>query len=305
MWFKNLQIYRLDPDFNVSPEQLQEKLRAESFKPVGSLATSSIGWVSPFDHRDGELVYAAGSAMLLCARREERLLPSTVVNEKLKEKVIAIEETEGRPVRRKERMSLKDDIVVDLLPKAFTRSTYIDGLITADGKWLVINAASAKRAEEMVNLLRESLGSFKAQLPQTRENPATVMSQWLGGNGIPGDIELGDECELREPGESGGVVRCRKVELLGEEVQTHLAAGKRAAKVALTLGGRLHFVLTDELGVRRLTFDDVVQEEMGDMESADQAALFDAQFALMSLELGRTIPHLMNLFGGLNDTDND
>lgn len=301
MFFKNAIFYRVSGLPAI--EAMGELLAANTFKPVGSLAMSSIGWVSPYDHRGESLTHEAGKAQLLCARREERLLPSAVVNERLREKVAAIEETEGRPVRRKERMSLKDDIVVDLLPKALTRSSYVDCLITADRQWIVINAASAKRAGEVLNLLRESIGRLSAWAPQTVNNPAIVMTQWLGNHGLPANIELGNECELREPGEAGGVVRCRRLELSGKEIQTHLAAGKRAAKMALALDGRLHFVLTDELTIRRMAFDDVVYEELGDMESADQATLFDAQAALMSLELGRAIPNLVGLFGGLHQVE--
>ena len=58
------------------------------------------------------------------------------------------------------------------------------------------------------------------------------MTAWLAHRNLPDDFVLGEECELREPGEDGGVVRCRGVDLLSEEVETHLNAGKQVARLA-------------------------------------------------------------------------
>ena len=67
--------------------------------------------------------------MLLKLKREEKLLPSTVVREQVDEKVAVIESEQGRKVYRKERLNLKDEIVQDCLPRAFTRSTYVHAYI--------------------------------------------------------------------------------------------------------------------------------------------------------------------------------
>ena len=93
------------------------------FLPCAKSQALSAGWVPPLGEESEELVHAAAGRMLLKLKREEKLLPSTVVRELLEEKVAAIESEQGRKVYRKERLSLKDEIVQDCLPRAFSRST--------------------------------------------------------------------------------------------------------------------------------------------------------------------------------------
>jgi len=46
-----------------------------------------------------------------------------------------------------------------------------------------------------------------------------------------------------------------------------------------------------------------VMDEAADTHADDQAARFDADFTLMSLELSRFIPALLEAFGGLAEQD--
>ena len=143
-------------------------------------------------------MHAAAGRMLLKLKREEKLLPSTVVREQVDEKVAVIESEQGRKVYRKERLNLKDEIVQDCLPRAFTRSTYVYAYIDVKANWIFVDAASATRAEELLNLLRECIGSFPVLLPQVNNAPSAVMTAWLLHRNLPDDFELGLECELRE-----------------------------------------------------------------------------------------------------------
>jgi recombination associated protein RdgC len=122
----------------------------------------------------------------------------------------------------------------------------------------------------------------------------------LGENAVPPDITLESDCELRSPEEDGGVVRCRRHDLSAPEIQNHLEAGKEVVKLAVTWSDRLGFVLDDTLAVRSLRFLDVIQEEAADVETASFAERFDADFAIMSLELSQFLPRLLELFGGEN-----
>ena len=122
MWFKNIRAYRLTSPFDLSAEQLGEQLAQRGFLPCAKSQALSLGWVPALGEESGELVHAAGGRLLLKLKREEKLLPSTVVREQLEEKVAAIEAEQARKVYRKERLSLKDEIVQDCLPRAFTRS---------------------------------------------------------------------------------------------------------------------------------------------------------------------------------------
>ncbi len=298
MWFKNIRAYRLTSPFSLTPEQLGQQLAGHTFEPCAKSQALSAGWVPPLGAESEQLVHAAGGRLLLKLKREEKLLPSTVVREQLDEKVAAIEADQGRKVYRKERLSLKDEIVQDCLPRAFTRSSATFAYIDPRANWLFVDAASAARAEELLNLLRECTGSFPVLLPQVNNAPAATMTGWLAHRSLPEDFELGQEVELREPGEDGGVVRCRGVDLLSEEVETHLHAGKQVARLSLTWDERLSLVLAEDLCLRRLKFADELMKENEDIPEADNGARLDADFALMSDAITTLQERVLKLFGG-------
>jgi recombination associated protein RdgC len=298
MWFKNLRAYRLTQPFDLPPEQLGAQLQARAFEPCGKSQPLSLGWTPPLGEASSELVHAAGGRLLLRLKREEKLLPATVVREQLEEKVDAIEEREGRKVYRKERLTLKDEIVQECLPRAFTRSSAVHAYIDTRANWIFVDAASAARAEELLNLLRECVGNFPVVLPQVNNAPAAAMTGWLAHRSLPDDFTLGGECELREPGDEGGVVRCRGVDLLSEEVETHLNAGKQVARLSLVWDERVSLVLAEDLCLRRLKFADELMKENADIPEADGAARLDADFALMSDALTTLQERVMALFGG-------
>jgi recombination associated protein RdgC len=298
MWFKNIRAYRLTSSFDLSPEQLGEKLAQRGFQPCAKSQAQSAGWVPPLGGESSELVHAAGGRMLLKLKREERLLPATVVRELLEEKVTAIEAEQGRKVYRKERLTMKDEIVADCLPRAFTRSAGVYAYIDTRANWIFVDAASAGRAEELLNLLRECIGSFPVLLPQVNNAPAATMTGWLVHHNLPDDFALGEECELRDPGDEGGVVRCRGVDLLSEEVETHLHAGKQVARLSLSWEERLSLVLAEDLCLRRLKFSDELMKENEAIPEADNAARLDADFALMSDAVTSLQERILVLFGG-------
>lgn len=302
MWFRNLMIYSLDGDLDLSPERLESALSANAFTPCGGLQAQSLGWVSPLGRDGATLTQVTDGRILVCLRREERLLPAAVIREALEERVAEIEARESRDVSRKEKTQLRDEIQLDLLPRAFTRSSRIFAYLDPVERWLVVDSASANRAEELVSLLRESLGSFPARPLKTADAPAALMTAWLQ-QGAPIDFELQDECELRAAGEEGGVVRCRRQALDSEEIATHLAAGKAATRLALEWKERIGCVLGEDLVIRRLRFLEGVQDGADNLEAADPAARLDADFALMALELRAFIKALLEVLGGPAPTE--
>lgn len=297
MWFKNLSLYRLIGQLDLSPEALEAQLVSQRFKPCGGLDASTYGWESPLGPDAPALLHVAAGRIMICLRREERVLPSAVIREALDERVREIQAAEQRAVGRKERQQLKAEVIVNLLPRAFARSVRVYAYIDATNGWVVVDTASPKRAEELLSLLRESLGSLPVKPLQVQTTPATVMTGWLQRR-APADLQVEDECELREPLENGGIVRCRRQVLDGDEVGTHLEAGKQAVRLAVTWHDRLSCLLCDDLVIRRLRFTDVVQDEAAAVEADDAAVRFDADFALMTMELGPFLDRLVDYFGG-------
>lgn len=300
MWFKNLALLRLTEPFTLTPAEVEERLEQRRFRHCGSLEPLSVGWAAPLGKDTFPLVHTTNGYMMLCLQKEEKILPAQVINEIVAERVAEIEEAQGRQVRKKERDGIRDEVLQDLLPRAFSFSKRTYGYLDPKGGWLVVDSASAKKTEEFASVLRQVLGSLPVTPLATRERPGALMTQWLTEEGPPPGVTLESECELRSPEEDGGIVRCRKHDLSAPEIQNHLEAGKEVSKLAVTWNDRVSLVLDDALSIKRLRFLDLVQEEAADVEAGDAVERFDADFAIMSLEVAEFLPKLVEIFGGEN-----
>lgn len=296
MWFKNLAIYRFTESFSLSPEDLEQKLRQHAFRPCGGHDEFSFGWTSPLGRASDALVHANNGFMMICAKKEEKVIPSSVINEMLQDKISEIEEREARKLAGKERTRIKDELIFDLLPRAFSFSKKTFAYIDSQGGWLVVDAASAKKAEDVLSQLRKCLGSLPVVPIGAAVKPAAVMTQWLLNHDAPKDILIEDECELRSLEDEGGIIRCKRHDLALPEIKNHLDSGKQVIKLAMSWADRLSFVLDESLAVKRLKFLDLVQEQAADIEALDDIEQFDADFSIMSAELAQFFPRLLELF---------
>jgi len=299
MWFKNLIFFRLEKPFAYTPETLEESLEKMSFTPCGKHELSSLGWSSPMGKLSEMRVHAGSGAMMICAKKEERILPASVIREFVNDKVEAIEEAEMRKIRKKERDTIKDEVILDLAPKAFTRSSQTWAIILPKQSLLIVDASSSKKADEFTTLLRKTLTDTPLKLPQVQPAPSETLTLWLSNpDNTPNDLEIGDECELLEPGEEGSLVRCRRQDLASNEIMAHLEAGKNVVKLGVTWDEKLSFILSDDLSIKRLKYSDELVEDASGKDDTDAATRFDAEFTLMALELGLFIPRLLEFFGG-------
>ena len=302
MWFKNLRIYRFTKPFTLSTEELDQALATDSFVPCGSQDQKRMGWVSPITGHveNGGFVHASQNYMMVCAKRQEKILPAAVVNEFLAEKISTIEDTEDRKVGRKQRLQLKDEVMMDLLPKAFTRSKLQYAYIAPEQGYLVVDAASATRAEELINTLRDTLGSMAVVPLSGLQQPVDAMTSWVTNNLAPENTVLGEECELADAKEAGSVIRCKQQDLASTEIANLLASDMLVTKLALNWMQGVSFVLDDQLAIKRLRFEDKVRDKVDDAEAQSQAEQFDIEFSVMTIELSALISDLIQSLGGIN-----
>jgi recombination associated protein RdgC len=300
MWFKNLHIFRFLEPVTISADVLHEQLSQAVFQPCGKMDMESMGWVSPLRRDSESLVHSANSCFIFTARKEEKILPASVVREFVNDKVEEIENQQMRRVRKREKDEIREEVLFDLIPRAFSRSTYISALIDIKHGWLLVDTPSQKKAEEFTSFLRETLGSLPVVPPQVLQKPAQVMTQWLVKESeCPHDFELADACVLTDG--DGAVVNCKRQDLLAEEIHGHLEAGKFVTRLAVEWDERLGLVLDDELVIRRLQTLDLVQAKLNDTRAETPQERFDADFALMTLELAALIKKVFEVFGGENE----
>ena len=295
MWFKNLRVYQFSQPFSV-PADLDNQLAQYPFSPCGRQQIASFGFISPFGERSDVLHHRVGDNLLLCARKEEKVLPASAINAQLDEKAQEYADEHARPMPKKERAALKEDIVHAMLPQAFSRFSMIWAYLDLKGQRLIVDSSASNKAEEFTSLLRGALGSLPVKPWGTEQPGELYFTQWLKQQSCPSPFELGSDAELKGLGDAPATVRLKQQDLVSEEVLTHLAHGKVATKLGLHWEEHLNFVLEDDYAIKRVQFSDVVKEQNDDMAGADKADQLDADFSLMALELNALLDALDTAF---------
>ncbi len=295
MWFKNISIYCLPANCTITAETLLEKLALKPLQPCSGLDKQSRGWVSC--RGDDRLVHASNGQILFALGVEQKLLPATIINRFARERVADIEAQQGYKVGRKELKDLKEAITEELLPRAFAiQRTTCAWLDTLNGR-LIIDAASAAKAEELLEFLNKTLDDLPVKPLHTELSPVAAMTGWLAGEDAPSGFTIDRELELRATGESRATVRYANHALEGEEILAHIAAGKRATRLGMTWNSRISFVMTEQLQIKRLEFLDIIKEESNALaDNADE--MFELDFTLMTGELAKMISNLAEALGG-------
>jgi recombination associated protein RdgC len=298
LWFKNLMVYRLSREVALNADEMEKQLSAFAFTPCGSQDMAKTGWVSPMGSHSDALTHAVNGQIVICARKEEKILPSPVIKQELQAKIERLEGEQHRKLKKTEKDALKDEVLHSLLPRAFSRFNQTFMWIDTVNDLIMVDAASAKRAEDTLALLRKSLGSLPV-VPLTMESPIELtLTEWVRSGELPGGFIIQDEAELKAILEDGGVIRCKKQNLISDEIAVHIEAGKLVTKLAVDWQERIQLVLADDGSLKRLKFADALREQNDDIDRDDFAQRFDADFILMTSELAALIKNTIEALGG-------
>ena len=285
MFFRNLTLFRFDPSLDLT--DLETRLAHAALKPVGPLELASRGFIPPFGRDATALSHQVGKAIWLGVGSEEKLLPGAVVNDMLQKRLSDLEQKEGRRPGGRARKRLKEDLVHELLPRAFVRPGRTDAILDLGHGVLAVDTSSRKQAEHVVGALREALGSFPALPLNAEVAPRAVLTGWIAGEPLPDGFSLGDECELKDAADKGAVVKCQRQELTGDEIGKHLESGKQVTRLALTLDDHVSCVLGEDLVLRKFRILDGAVDTLESTEREDLRAELEARFTLMAAELER------------------
>ena len=270
MWFNNLRIYTLTEAIQ---GDVAAKLAQFPFVPCASLDPVKYGFVPPVPNGT-DYIHVVNGCTLICAKRQEKILPGSVIKEILDAKVAEL----GRPVGRNERSTLKDEIIFSLLPNAMARSTLTYAYIDTTNGRIIVNAPNAKRAEDLLSKLREALGSLRCIPYSVASNP---MTKWVQEAQAPRQFEFGEEIELKSP-KDGRVVRCKRQDLTASEVLNHIESGMHVSKLALVWKEAISFVVDDSMAIKSVRYADSVSDRATGESKAEQ---FDQEFMVMTVEL--------------------
>jgi len=290
--FKNLMVYRLGPDWSATVAQIDQALALARFAECGATQARSSGWVAPRGEEHGALIEAINGQWLMQLMVEQKVVPGSVIKRQVDALAAQVEKQTGRKPGKKQRNELKDQALLDLLPMAFTKRATVKVWIAPADRLLVIDASSQSRADEVLTALTQALPGLSAQLINTALSPAACMAEWLVSGEPPAGFTIDRDCELKAADGEKPVVRYARHALDIAEIREHILAGKQPTRLALTWQGRVSFMLTEALLVKKVAFLDGVLESGAGQES------FDADAAIATGELAPMIGDLLDALGG-------
>ena len=296
MWFKNLKIYRLTSHWAKQPEKLADALASERFTSSNDLSATASGWISPREN-DERLVVDVAGQYLMTLRLEKKLLPATVINQTVKARALILEAEQGYRPGRKQLRDLKEVITDELLPRAFSIARDIRVWVDPVNEWLVIDAAAASQADEVLSALGKAVHPFPLEPLRLQHSMTGLMTDWMVAGQAPDGLTLEADCQWQSAGDAAGVIRYVRHPLTAEAITRHVESGYQCTRLALTWQDRLSFVLTESGDIKRVTPLDIIEERAAEAGAITQDEKLDSDFSLMTAELNSLMEALMTIFG--------
>ena len=295
--FKNLVLYRITAGWPQSLDQIEANLQARRFAPCLPTMDKSIGWIEPRGQAHGPLAESIGGHHILKLMVETKSVPGSLVRSKAQEAAEQIEQTTGRKPGKREMGDLRADALLGLLPVAFPRQSTCTLWIDPGARLLAIDSASQSRADDATTLLIQCVDGLSLSLLNTQSSPQAAMTAWLSAETPeewPAELSVERECVLKSHDEDKAVVRYTRHNLAEDQIREHIRQGKLPTELALSWDGRVSFVLTESLRLKKIAFLDTAFDE----PSTQNDDGFDADVAIATGEFTRLLPQLIGALGG-------
>ena len=294
--FKNALVYNIDQWDPPTQADIERRLDGARFIECSPSQPASVGWVEPRGEKHSALLESVGGQLVLKLCSETKPVPGGVVKEQLNARLDKIETATGRRPKGKAAREIKEQVVHELLPRAFPKRSTTAVWIDLEARRVLIGAASAKKADLVATQLVDLFGGLRLTGMQTALSPATAMSTWLSEKQAPTGFSLDRECELKQPDSERAAVRYARHTLDIDEVGEHIKQGKLPTQLAMTWNSRVSFVLTDTLAIKKIKLLDVVLEDSNPANDGDSG--FEADVAITTGELQHMLPGLIEALGG-------
>ncbi len=296
MFFKNIQAYRLPQNWAMTADALADALAPQKFTDATSMDMVNQGWAPP-RAAGTPLVHAVGGQFLLQLKTEKKLLPSTVINQVAAARALEMEEAQGFAPGKKAMKELKERVTDELLPRAFailsTTAVWIDPI----NGWLVVDAASPSKADEVVKQLLKSVDKLPLESLRVMRSPVAMMTGWLQHDEAPAGFTVDQDAIMRATGESKAQVAYKRHTLEADDIRRHIAAGKQCTRLAMTWNDKISFVLDESLAIKSIKPLEIIKESA----ARNDDERFDSDMALMTGELARMLTDLVEALGGEAD----
>ena len=294
--FKNVISYRFNKPLTIDAAALESAMEDFKFTPCGSQDVSKYGFTNALGKHGHTLVHSDEGYHMVAVTKEVKMLPSSVVKEVLDAKVELIELAEGRKIAKKEKDTLKDEVIQEMLPRAFAKQSVTRALIMPELNLILVDSSSYAKAEELLALLRKALGSLPVIQLSYKTPVESTLTEWLKAGSAPLPFEMQNEAELRC--DETGIARFKDQDLSEDEVLAHIATGKQVYKLALNYGDSMSFIACSDGSLKRIKFAEEFMALNDEVGVDDVSARLDADFILCARALGGLMGDLAADFGG-------
>lgn len=301
MWFKNARIYTIALDnslksiFN-NETLLNDKIQAACFKPTTQMELSSCGF-SPILGRNTEaFIFSHEHNHFLRFTEENKLLPTSIINQVLADEIDLKEQELNRPLKKSEKQALKIALINKMMAQAFTTRRESFLWINSQFGFVAVSVSSTKRAEAAISILRKALGSFPAKALQPRCVIEDRLTSYIAKKDLPNFFNLGTDAVFKSNDDMGSTVRVSKDDLTSNEVLNHIKAGKMVTELQLDYNNAAQFVITSDLGLKRININDLFLEKNMPQSTDNKLADLQATIILESTILTELISKIFKAF---------
>lgn len=303
MFFKNLTVYRVHPEFKLpSPKKLQELLSEFEFTPCGPTDKQKYGWTSPLSNGIFQLFLGEKDFVVFKARLQKRPIPAETIRTEVELKVKAVEAVEGRYLRTPEKAAIKDEVIMDLLPRAFTRDSYHYLVYIPSLNVLVSDQSSTSNAEASLSLLRKTLGSLPCVPVTFKQHPSSVMTEWLKDNSkLPEKIKPLSSVKVCHDIDTDSALSTKNLDLDSASVKEALKADFKVDQLALEFSDVFSFVAKENGNLVKIRWADQIADRNEDYDPNDRLGRLEADLTTVCLELKHFYPKWVEMFNGYYD----
>ncbi|PZU03524.1 MAG: hypothetical protein DI619_04375 [Francisella sp.] len=252
--FSQLSLFHIDPSLVPGINIWETSLQKHAIPLLLDLSIAEQGFAPPYEFSD-QMVITAQNSWKIQLRKEKKLLPASVLRQESKRRIKEIEEKEYRQLSAKDKKALKQRVLDELLPRAFSQISTIEGIYIRDKGFLLVNQAQANKREELLSHLRQALGSFEAALILCKKTATDLMSQWLlDNNSLPNDLAIGNYCELKNIANIKSVSRFVNQDIQSKEVIGILEKDHFVSQLALIWQDKLRFILCEDFSLKNIQY---------------------------------------------------
>ena len=280
--FKNVTIFSISSLATLSKKELHEALTKQTFVECGPTQDVSTGWTPPRGEEHGGLAERAADALFCTLTIEKKAVPTSVVKDAVEKSAKKLKERTGVNIGRSLMKDLREQAILDLLPRAFPRRSHIRVMIDVAAGYLFVGSSSAGGCDSVISALLTALpaGASFSSL-HTEVSLRTHFAEWIRDDEtMPSGFLIGMQTELQGPSDQGSksVARFKSLDLGASNVVSHLDSGKQPVQLEVSLEN-MSLVLTDDLRIKSIKRINPVECD------DDKADSFDADLQIAVAEM--------------------